>query len=157
MSMTGLSPEQRRLVEQAGDEPVRIDDPDTRETYFLVREDIFRRLRGMAGPAEADRPRRESDEDRPIEVPEGLRRSKAAFRRLLPSLLAKPRLRGRWVAFHGDEQVAVARRPEMLIRECVQRGLTQDQYYVGCIRPHADEPEEIDPSLFEYEELDLHP
>jgi hypothetical protein len=44
MSTIGLSPEQRRLVEQAGDEPVRIDDPDTREAYILVKEGGYRRL-----------------------------------------------------------------------------------------------------------------
>src|SRR4051794_16405462 len=119
MSMSGLSPEQRRLVEQAGDEPVRIDDPDTHETYVLVREAVYRWLSGLAGGDDADRSLRTSAADLPIEVPEGLRRSKEAFRRALPSLLARPSLRSRWVAFHGDEQVGLARRPESLIRECV--------------------------------------
>ena len=37
MSMTGLTPEQRRLVEQAGDQPVRIEDPEMhRHTFSSV-------------------------------------------------------------------------------------------------------------------------
>ena len=157
MSTIGLSPEQRRLVEQAGDEPVRIDDPDTRETYILVKEGVYRRLREVIGPPEAERAFRGPADNHPVEVPEGLRRSKEAFRRTLPGLLARPRLRGKWVAFYGDEQVGLAPKPETLIGECLRRGLAHDQYYVGCIRPHAVEPEEVDPSLFEYEDFLPHP
>jgi hypothetical protein len=153
MATIGLSPEQRRLVEQAGDEPVRIDDPDTHATYILVREDVYRRLEGRVGTPGADRALRGPGDDHAVEVSEGLRRSREAFLRALPRLLARPRLQGRWVAFHGDEQVGLARRAEPLIRECVRRGLAHDQYYVGCIRPHAAEPEEVDPSLFEYEDV----
>jgi hypothetical protein len=157
MSRIGLSPEQRRLVEHAGNEPVRIDDPDTRETYILLREEVYRRLGGRVGSPEADRAPSGPADDRPVEIPEGLRRSREAFLRALPGLLARPRLQGRWVAFRGDEQVGLARGPEALIRECVGRGLAHDQYYVGCIRPHAAEPEEVDPSLFEYEDFPPHP
>jgi hypothetical protein len=33
MPRIGLTPEQRRLIEQAGDRPVRLEDPETNETY----------------------------------------------------------------------------------------------------------------------------
>lgn len=153
MTRARLTPEQRRLIEQAGDEPVRLDDPETHQAYVLVREDLYRRLRGVI-EAEPARGSPGGPGTEPLfEVPEGLRRSKEAFRRALPGLLADRRLRGWWVAYHGDERVGVARKPETLTRQCVQRGLTHVQYHVGCIRPHADEPEEIDPSLFEYDEF----
>ena len=81
---------------------------------------------------------------------------KEAFRRALPGFLTRPRLRSKWAAFHGDEQVGLAPKPEALIGECVRRGLAHDQYYVGCIRPQAVEPEEVDPSFFEYEDFSPH-
>jgi hypothetical protein len=39
-----LTPEQRRLVEKAGSDPVRLEDPDTHTSYVLVREEAYRRL-----------------------------------------------------------------------------------------------------------------
>jgi hypothetical protein len=39
-----LTPELKRAVEQAGDEPVRVEDPETHTTYVVIREDLYRRL-----------------------------------------------------------------------------------------------------------------
>ena len=39
--MTGLTLEQRRLVEQAGDPPVRTDDPEVHQSYVLIRADVI--------------------------------------------------------------------------------------------------------------------
>ena len=47
MPMTGLTPEQRRLVEQAGDQPVRIEGPEMHEAYVLIRADLYERARGV--------------------------------------------------------------------------------------------------------------
>jgi hypothetical protein len=40
-----LTPELKRAVEQAGDEPVRVEDPETHTTYVVIREDLYRRLK----------------------------------------------------------------------------------------------------------------
>jgi hypothetical protein len=39
-----LTPELRQAVEKAGDEPVRVEDPETRTAYLIVREDVYRRM-----------------------------------------------------------------------------------------------------------------
>jgi hypothetical protein len=40
-----LSPELKRAVEEAGDEPVRVEDPETHTAYVIIREDLYRKLR----------------------------------------------------------------------------------------------------------------
>lgn len=52
--MATITPEQRREIEQSGDEPVRVEDPETHAGYFLVKEEIFRRLRELLGEEEID-------------------------------------------------------------------------------------------------------
>lgn len=39
--MTTITPEQRQAIEQAGDQPAKLVDPETNRTYLLVREDDF--------------------------------------------------------------------------------------------------------------------
>ena len=43
--MTTLSPEMRKAVEEAGDQPLEMFDPETHERYMLVKADVFDRLR----------------------------------------------------------------------------------------------------------------
>jgi hypothetical protein len=40
-----LSPELKQAVEKAGDEPVRVEDPETHTAYVVIREDLYRKLR----------------------------------------------------------------------------------------------------------------
>jgi hypothetical protein len=42
--MDTLTPELKRAVEQAGDSPVRLTDPETRRTYVLVSAEVYERL-----------------------------------------------------------------------------------------------------------------
>jgi len=84
----------------------------------------------------------------PCEVAPGIRRSQEAFWRDLPQLLRKRRDHGKWVAYHGDERIGVAYRPQELVRAIVQRGIPDDAYYMGVIRPHdlpPWEPDDIEP------------
>jgi hypothetical protein len=134
MSVTGLTPEQRRLVEQAGEQPVRIEDPEMHQAYVLMRADVYDRLRDGVKPR--------SDVD--LNVPDGIRKSQEAFFRDLPVLLKDPRLRGKYVAYHGNERIGIARDDETLIRECLNRGLTRDEYDILIIEPQLPEPEEVD-------------
>jgi hypothetical protein len=45
--MTLLTPEQRQAVREAGATPVHLTDPDTNETYVLVKQEAFDRLAGL--------------------------------------------------------------------------------------------------------------
>jgi hypothetical protein len=45
--MMVLSPEQRRMVDGADDRPVPIIDPETRQTYLIVKAEVFERLRAL--------------------------------------------------------------------------------------------------------------
>jgi hypothetical protein len=40
-----LTPELKQALEEAGDEPVRVEDPDTHTTYVVIKEDLYRKLR----------------------------------------------------------------------------------------------------------------
>jgi hypothetical protein len=42
--MDTLTPELKRAVEQAGDSPVRLTDPETHRTYVLVSAEVYERL-----------------------------------------------------------------------------------------------------------------
>jgi len=57
-AMTTLTPELRRAVEQAGDQPVEITDPHTNTSYVLVKANIFAR---MKEELEEEENRREKD------------------------------------------------------------------------------------------------
>jgi hypothetical protein len=134
MSTTGLTPEQRRLVEQAGDRPVRIDDPEMQQAYVLIRADVYERVRDVIEPKSGEQ----------IHVPEGIRESQEAFFRDLPQLLNDRSLWGRYVAYHGNERIGIAGDDAPLIRECLHRGLKREQYDILIIEPQSPEPEEID-------------
>lgn len=138
--MTVLTPEQRRAVEQAGESPVRFEDPETHAAYVLLKAELYERFKPFVeSKAEVD-PQPRIDE----EIPEGIRRSQDAFFRDLPELLKERRLRGRWIAYHGDERIGVADDDEPLIRECLKRGLKREEYDLFIIRPQSREPEQVD-------------
>jgi len=39
-----MTPEQKKAVDQAGDAPVVLEDPETHESYVIVKEETYRRL-----------------------------------------------------------------------------------------------------------------
>jgi hypothetical protein len=86
------------------------------------------------------------------ELPPGVQRSKQAYLRDLPDLLADPRYRRQWVAYHGEERIAHAPTETALYQECRQRGLRDDEFYIGMVVPPLAEPETMDPSGEEYTE-----
>ena len=79
------------------------------------------------------------------EVPEGIRRSRAAIRRDLPELLAKRRNRGKWVCYHGDVRVGIGHF-FFLISEVNRLNILDGEYFIACIQPGAgsEVEEEID-------------
>lgn len=132
--MMTITPEQRQAVEQAGGQPVRLEDPENHRAYVLLVEDAYQRL---AKPGSVP-------QDLLPEIPEGILRSQDAFFRDLPELLKDESLRGKWVIYHGDERIGID--PDMvpLIKECNRLGLKRDQYDVFVIRPQSREPEEME-------------
>jgi hypothetical protein len=49
-----LSPEQRRVISQAGDHPVPIVAPETHQTYLIIKADVYDRLRSLSEEEEID-------------------------------------------------------------------------------------------------------
>jgi hypothetical protein len=76
------------------------------------------------------------------EIPPGIQRSLAAFRRDLPTLLADKKLYRCWVAYHGDERIGIARSADELYRECFRRGLKREDFVVCWIMPEIPPDEE---------------
>jgi hypothetical protein len=50
-----ITPELKVAVEQAGEEPLRIEDPDTKTAYLVIREEVYRELRRLAVIDHSDR------------------------------------------------------------------------------------------------------
>lgn len=138
-----ITPEQKQAVDQAGRQPVRLSDPETNAAYYLVKEEIFDRIRDVIQPGSV------ADQV----VPEGMLRSKAAFLRDLADLMRRKSRKIRWAAYHGDERVGLGATETELYQLCQARGLREEEFYVGLIEPHPPEIEEIDPSFFEYGEF----
>jgi hypothetical protein len=49
-----LTPELKQAVEKAGDEPVRVEDPETHTAYLIVREDVYRRMSALTAIDHSD-------------------------------------------------------------------------------------------------------
>ena len=124
--------------------PVRLEDPETHTAYVLLKAEEYDRLN----------PGLRSENVPTEQVPEGIRRSKEAFLRELPDLLRRKRLLYRWVLYYGDKQIGISRRADKLLRKCGKLGLRNDEFYLGVIEPHSPEPEEIEHSFFEFEEIE---
>ena len=91
-----------------------------------------------------------------FEIPPGIRRSQEAFWRDLPELLKTRKNRGKWVCYRGDERIGIASTQVELIRECLRRGLHDDEYDLDVIEPHAIppwEPEEIEAGGHEVDDV----
>jgi hypothetical protein len=134
MTTITLTPEQLRLVEQAGGRPVRVENPRSHRIYRLVEENA----KESHTVSDAIRQSLEAG------IPEGILRSQDAFFRDLPELLKDESLRGQWVIYHGDERVGVAPKKQPLIEECLRRGLKRDEYDVFVIEPQSRELEVVE-------------
>jgi hypothetical protein len=145
-----ITPELKHAVERAGEAPVRLEDPQTRQTYVLLKTEVYeclRQVRGDEGRHAAIPRKATEDTERRMEemaVPEGIRRSQEAFFRDLPELLKDRGLRGKWVAYHGEKRIKIGPTQTDVIRECNRRGLGSEEYDVFVIEPQGQEPEEVD-------------
>jgi hypothetical protein len=142
--MLELTERQRQAVLEHPGDPVEVIDPDTRYPYVILARDQYERMRCLAESERASTPRvAEAASD----IPAGILQSQKAFWRDLPHLLSQPKLRGRWVCYKGDERIGIGIYEE-LIRQCLGRGIPDDAYYLGRIRPQELppwEPEDVEP------------
>ena len=49
-----ITTELKQAIEQAGDEPIRIEDQDTHTAYVLVKAEVFDRMRALGEAEEID-------------------------------------------------------------------------------------------------------
>lgn len=88
-------------------------------------------------------------------TPIGIVRSRDAFLRDLPALLANPKY-DRWLAMYcGDERIALAETHAEIDRQCKGRELKDDEYYLGGIHPQGGDDEVVELGGNEFEELDV--
>jgi hypothetical protein len=141
-----LTEEERRALETHPDQPVRVVDPQTQLPLVLLRADQYERLHGaQTNGAQVSQI--------PTEVPPGLRRSREAFFRDLPALLKQSRRRGQWVAYHGERRRGFARTEAELYQKLLRQGVSDRDFYVGWIGPQSEEPETVDPHLWEFVDI----
>ncbi len=148
-----LTEQQRQMVAEQAGRPIDVIDPDTQHAYVLIARDQFEKVRSMLDES----PQSPSPSQASFEIPPGIRRSQEAFWRDLPNLLKQKKLIGRWVCYHGDEQIGVAKTDTELVQACLRRGLKRNEFYVGWINELPAPPWEsfdLEESLFEAAEFD---
>jgi hypothetical protein len=142
MTPIELTEAQRRAIEAEHGRPVDLIDPATRQAYVLLAREQYEKVQSLlAAQSDVTAPSRESAAGL---IAPAILRSQQAFWRNLPALLRDARNRGKWVCYHGDERVGVARTQRELIRECVRRGLPDDAYYTDVIEPRELAPWEVE-------------
>lgn len=144
-----LTEGQLKALAQTEETPARVIDPRTRETFVLLPADLYERVQPLL---RSDTTSSLTSTISPV-IPHGVRASRDAFLHDLPQLLANPAHEGTWVAYGGDERIGFATTQRELIQECLRRGLTEEQFYIDRVAPRTVEPEQVDPSLFEFEDL----
>jgi hypothetical protein len=132
--MIELTLEQQLAVDEANGSPALVIDQRTKQTFVLVRSEIYERLARCTLATSSGIP----------EMSEGIRRSKTALRRDLPDLLADRCNRGKYVCYHRDERIGISDDYFGLIRQCVDRNLAEDEYIVEEIFPGAGREEEVE-------------
>ena len=129
-----LTEQQRRVVEEQRGGPVEVLDPSTERAYVLIAREQYEQVRSLlqAGPAPT------ASAARAGEIPPGMRRSMDAFSRdLARAALFREATRQMGLLPHGRGRRDRCERGR-LIRECLRRGLHNDEYYTDVIEPrHA--------------------
>jgi|SRR5947209_7321635 len=136
MSPIELTEEQRRRIEAEPGRPVEVVNPATNRVYVLLAREQYEKVRSLLVSPPVPPPQEGAAAG---QIPPGILRSQQAFWRDLPRLLSQKKLCGQWVCYHGDERVGIATYEE-LIRECLRRGLRDDEYDLHVIEPRARPP-----------------
>lgn len=139
MAIVELTAEQAQAIRNEEGKPIDVVVPGTLQRYVLVAQDLFAKL--------CLHDEKDSLSLLPSAIPDGILLSQRAFWKDLPELLADQRNHGQWVCYHRDERIGIAASDDVLIRECLRRGIPNDEYEVSIIRPRAIppwEPEEVE-------------
>jgi hypothetical protein len=151
MTSIELTDAQRQALQRDQGEPVDLVDPATQQRYVLLAREQYERMRSLLEKgATLQRTAVASG------VHPGILRSQQAFRRDLPGLLKDKRNRGKWVCYHTEERIGIGTY-QGLIRECVRRGIEDNEYDLEVIEPHAFPPwdlQEIEAGGHEVEDVD---
>ncbi len=78
------------------------------------------------------------------EVPLGILKARAALRTDLPALLADRKSRGKWACYSNEGRVGLGDDHLALIRECVLRGIPDDDFIVERVEPGAGSDEDVE-------------
>ncbi|HEV3383308.1 MAG TPA: hypothetical protein VG097_00765 [Gemmata sp.] len=81
--------------------------------------------------------------EKQIEVPEGIRRARAAFLRDFTALIVDRRTRGKYVCYHENERVAVNSGYRAIIQEVVTRNIPEDAYLIIKVTPGAEREQQM--------------
>ena len=129
----------QRALDETHGKPLVVVDRRTQEKYVLVRSEEYDRLTHTTPPPE------ESD------VPEGVRQSRAAFLRDFPALFADPKTRGRFVVYHRDKLVTVARNYRAANAETIRLDLPDGEHLIIEV---SESSEQFERAAAEERELD---
>src|SRR5882724_6130634 len=101
-----LTEQQRQMMAEQPGRPLALVDPVTLRTYVLIASEQFEKVRPLL---ENGRQHLVSPVEDANVVPPGILRSQQAYWRDLPELLKRWRYRGRWVCYHDDERIGIAK------------------------------------------------
>ena len=62
-----ITPELKAAVERSGNEPVRIEDPETKTAYLVIREEVYYKMREMLAYDHSDLSLFEYEEYHPLD------------------------------------------------------------------------------------------
>ncbi len=136
--MIELTAQQSQALLAQHGKPVDVVDSATRQQYVLVLREMYDRMRWLLEP------QTEHQAEIAAGIPSGVLQSQQAYWRQLPELLSQEKLKGQWICFSGDERIGIAATERALIGKCLQRGLTDSQYYTDIIQPRTSPPWEIE-------------
>jgi hypothetical protein len=77
------------------------------------------------------------------EVPEGIRRARAAFIRDFPTLMANRRTRGKYVCYHKEDCVAVTKNYRAMIDEVIKKNIPENASLIFQVTPGEDRAEQL--------------
>src|SRR5689334_17295057 len=130
-----LTDDQRQVLQAGHGHPIDVIDPATQRRYVLLAREQYERIRPLLEEGTED-----PQPGPALDIPPGILRSQQAFWRDLPELLKDKKNQGKWVCYHGEERLGIATSAAPLLRECLRRGLRDDEYDLDVIEPRDIAP-----------------
>jgi hypothetical protein len=134
--MIELTEQQRQALEDSPGAPVRFYDPQTKREFVIASAEWFE----SQGANGKQRSSEEADATLTTRCDPLLLNAMKAFWAELPSLLKGWWKRGKWVAYHGERRIGIARCMNHLIDQCRRQGIDPNQAYYAVIEPLQQPP-----------------